>query len=102
MPPPKRPCTDCVTHCTDDDTDLVSPIDFGSWTTLLKAAEIRGHGQTLSAEKGLSEGEIAPVKYHRRCRSVFTNKKDLNRLTREKTDIHEQPSRHGTPRQGAV
>ena len=74
LPPPKQPRTDCVIHCTDD-TDLVSPIDFGSWTTLLKAAEIRGHGQTLSAAKGLSEGEIAPVKYHRRCHSVFTKKK---------------------------
>jgi hypothetical protein len=46
------------------------------------------------------------VQYHRRCRSVFTNKKDLNRLTCEKTDRmdiekDEQPSRHGTPRQAA-
>lgn len=34
---------ECVIHCTNDTSKLVSPRDLDSWKTLVKAAEIRNH-----------------------------------------------------------
>ncbi|KAI8521965.1 hypothetical protein Bbelb_017190 [Branchiostoma belcheri] len=48
--------------------------------TLLRAAKIRDHKQILELSEDLPAGEIADVKYHRTCRSIFTMKKDLDRL----------------------
>ena len=68
---------DCIIHCSDEKTDkLVSPQDLDSWNSLLRAAEIRQHTPLLDAAKDLSEGEIPPVRYHRKCCSIFTLKKD--------------------------
>ena len=40
---PRRPRTDCLIHCTEDDSKLVSPQNLDSWQSLLSAAEIRNH-----------------------------------------------------------
>ena len=79
-PQPKRPRIDCLIHCSDDDSNLVAPKDPDSWDTLLRAAEIRGHRPILDLAEDLPEGSIPSVLYHRKCRSIFTMKKELNRI----------------------
>ena len=55
----KKARTDCIIHCSDDDSKaLVSPQDLDSWKGLLRAAEIRNHDPILQAGKGLEEGQI--------------------------------------------
>lgn len=83
--PRKRSRMDCIIHCSDEDSNshLVSPKNLDSWKTLLRAAEIRGHIQILDIAKELSEREIPPVLYHRKCRSIFTMKKLLDAITRK-------------------
>ncbi len=77
----KRARIDCIIHCSDDDSDaLVSTQDLDSWNTLLRAAEIRQHDPVLEAAKGLEEGGIPHIHYHRKCRSLFTMKKSLDSI----------------------
>ncbi|KAG0715097.1 hypothetical protein GWK47_012734 [Chionoecetes opilio] len=75
----KRARIDCIIHCSDSDA-LVSPQDLDSWNTLLRAAEIRQHDPVLEAAKGLEEGGIPHIHYHRKCRSLFTMKKSLDSI----------------------
>ena len=74
--PQKRARMNCIIHCSDEEPDskLVSPKYFESWITLLRAAEIRNYDPILGMSKGLPEGEIPAVRYHRKCRSIFTMK----------------------------
>lgn len=79
----KRPRMACVIHCSDETSDnLVSLQSLDSWKSLLRAAEIRQHVPTLELVRGLAEGEIPPVQYHRKCRSIFTMKKLLDSITK--------------------
>lgn len=79
--PKKGAQTDCIIHCSDEDTStLVSPQDLDSWKTLLRAAEIRQHAPLLDIAKDLEEGQMPQVHYHRKCRSIFTMKKSLDSI----------------------
>ena len=48
--PPKRPRTDHLIHCSDEETD--------SWKTLLRAAQIRRDAPNLDIAKDLPEGKF--------------------------------------------
>ena len=76
-------CT-CIIHQQSfkdgSDDHLVSPSDFKSWKTLLAAAELRQHVPLLTAAKHVASDEIPPVKYHQYCRTIFTMKRDLDKL----------------------
>ena len=87
----RRLCKDrnCIIHCTDNRTDLDTLKDEESWKTLLKAAEIRQHQALLELAKSLSEGEIPTVYYHRKCRSVFTMKKLLDKISHKTASDHD-------------
>lgn len=78
--PAKRARLDCVIHCSSSDEELVSPKDIESWRTLLTAAEVRHHKPILDIAKDLPHGTIPGVAYHRKCRSIFTMKRDLEAL----------------------
>ena len=103
--PFKRLRLGCIIHCSNDETDkLTSPENVDSWKTLLNAAEIRNHGPLLEIAKGLHEDEIPNIQYHRKCRSIFTMKKLLEKLQTSKekyvedTDSEEatkRPARQG-------
>ena len=81
--PKKRARMACVIHCSDEASDnLVSPQNLDSWKSLLRAAEIRQHEPILELARDLPEGEIPPVQYHRKCRSIFTMKKLLDSITK--------------------
>ena len=70
----------CIIHCNNDSTNLVSPKDDDSWKTLLRAGEIRKHEEILEISKSLGEGEVPRIYYHRKCRSIFTMKKLLDKI----------------------
>ena len=76
----KHPRMDCIIHCSDDDSNLVAPQNIDSWNTLLRAAEIRGCSPIIDLAKELPEGSVPSVLYHRKCHSIFTMKKYLDRI----------------------
>ncbi|KXJ04733.1 hypothetical protein AC249_AIPGENE5275, partial [Exaiptasia diaphana] len=84
LPAEKRPCLgelECIIHCSSENsTELRSLKDIESWQSLLKAASIRNHKPLLDIAETLKEGEIPDIKYHKTCRSLFTMKKDLDRI----------------------
>ena len=89
--PTKRAWMMCIIHCSSedssDDSNLVSPQNLESWQTLLKAAQIWQHAPILDLDEGLGEGEIPPVQYHRKCRSIFTMKKLLDSITKKDASV---------------
>ena len=48
---------------------------YESWQTLLNSAIIRNYDPLLALSKDLSGNEFPHIFYHRKCRSVFTMKK---------------------------
>ena len=83
-PPKKYICLDtrsnCIIHCTDENGELTAPHDIQSWKSLLNAAEIRQYKPILDLVETLKEKEIPDIRYHRKCRSIFTMKKDLDMI----------------------
>ena len=74
-----------IIHCTDDNTMLISPNSLDSWKMLQKACQIRDHEGILSVQ--VADDQIPNgVFYHRKCRSMFTHKHDLDRITKSKND----------------
>ena len=79
----KRPKTEpqCIKHCTDDKGNLISPNTLESLKTLKRAGQIRQHEGILSLMVETSDDEIPEGEfYHRKCRSVFTLKRDLENI----------------------
>ena len=64
-------------------TDLVSPKDEESWRTLVRVAVIRKHQPLLVIVETVSEGGIPEIYYHSKCRSIFTMKKLLEKISQE-------------------
>ena len=71
----------CIIHCNDDNGNLISPNTLESRETLKRAGEIRQHEGILSLMVEASDDEIPEgIFYHRKCRSVFTLKRDLENI----------------------
>ena len=64
-------------HLSDQ---LIRPVNYNSWKTLLAAANIRNHEPILHLAENLGDGVIPDVAYHRQCRSLFTMKRELDAL----------------------
>lgn len=85
---------ECILHKPSTKVDIKEKLiqlqTQESWATLVAAAEIRNYSPILNLLPTLSIGEIPDVKYHRKCRSLFTMKKDLDSLKRKipSTDEH--------------
>ncbi len=91
----KRPRYEtCVIHCSDDESLLISPKDLDSWNSLLVVAEIRNHRQLLDLAENAMEGEIPPASYHRKCRSLFTMKRELKKISQTTDATKEIPGSH--------
>lgn len=69
---------------------MASLKDLDSWKTLLNAAVIRNHEGILDIAKTLKEGEVPQMSYHRKCRSFFTLKRDLQKLAHSDNKVEEQ------------
>ncbi|CAH3148276.1 unnamed protein product, partial [Porites evermanni] len=93
---------ECIIHCSDETGDLVSLKDLESWKTLLNAAVIRNHEGILSIAKTLMEGEIPQISYHRKCRSIFTLKRDLKKLSQSDTSSRRSSIRKPVTTQSSV
>lgn len=59
---------------------LIRPVNYNSWLTLLVAANIRNHKPILHLAENLGDGVIPDVAYLQQCRSLFTMKRDLDAL----------------------
>ena len=77
--------------------------DLESWKTLLNATTIRNHEPILEIAKTLEEGELPKVTYRRQCRSVFTLKRNLDKLSqldaKERTNCNSTDGRRFSIRQ---
>ena len=75
----KEQCIICQqkSQSSERDDRLVSPQTYESWHTLLEAAKVRSHEPIISIAEDLVENELPNVYYHRKCRSIFTMKRDL-------------------------
>ena len=71
----------CIIHFEQRTEErLVEFNDRALWETLLQAAKIRKFEAVIETGQNLRESDIQSVKYHRKCRSVFTLKRDLQKL----------------------
>ena len=57
---------------------LLSSAD--AWNTILNAAKIRNNEKVFKLQASVSEGEYPRIKFHKSCRSMFTMKRDLDKL----------------------
>ncbi|RZF35593.1 hypothetical protein LSTR_LSTR005121 [Laodelphax striatellus] len=79
---------------------LTSPLDHRSWRVLYQAAIVRGHEEIINLTKNLSDEIPRGILYHRNCRSEFTHKKTLAKLTDTplpEDSHHHQPTVVKTP-----
>ena len=74
---------DCCYVADADNVVLTSPIDLESWKTLVSAAQIRNYQPVLDIVFNTNDEQIPSIFYHRKCRSLFTMKKALDRLRKE-------------------
>ena len=73
----------CMLKPTEKDGHLVCPQTHESWKTLFEAAKVRMYDPIINAAKSLGDIEFPKIYYHRKCRSFFTMKRDLNTLKRK-------------------
>lgn len=71
------------TVSSEGDDFLVSPQSYDSRLTLLEAAKVRHHSPILEIAKLLEGNEVPKIFYYRKCRSLFTLKRDLETLKRK-------------------
>ena len=83
----------CILHSktvqADSNDHLISPQSYESWLTLFEAAKIRKFTPVLDAQN-LEECEVPSVFYHRKCRSIFTMKRDLETIKRKNQNPHNE------------
>ena len=71
----------CIIHFEQVTKEhLVELKDQASSETLLNAAKIRTFGAVIEIGQNLGESDIPVVKYHQKCRSMFSLKRDLQKL----------------------
>lgn len=99
---------ECIIHCTGDDGELIYPKNLESWKTLLKAAQIRKHEPILNLSEQTSDEEIPDICYHRKCRSIFTMKRELDKICKNSIEepctisADRRSSQRGPPARGTT
>ena len=75
----------------------MSPKHISSWLALLEAAKVRNHQLVLDVAKTVDENRIPNIVYHRKCRSLFTMKRDLETIKRKREEtVHEESNENTT------
>ena len=77
---------DCMIHCTNSTNTLLTLESMESWKTFLHAAHICSHQRILEVSKEHDGKGVPFVQYHRNCRSVFTMKKDLEKIQKSESE----------------
>ena len=71
----------CIIHskaeATDAHENLISPKTYDSWLTILEAAKVWNFLPVLEIAENLNENEVPAIFYHRKCRIIFSMKRDL-------------------------
>ena len=57
----------------------------------MKAATIKYHGPLVDLAENVKKGEIPPVTYHRKCRSLFTMKRESEKISQTMAAAEETP-----------
>ena len=78
---------DCTIHCTNSADALVTLESMESWKTLLHAARIRNNQRILEVSKEYDGKGVPFFQYHRNCRSVFTMKRDLEKIQKSESKV---------------
>ena len=77
----------CILHEASTKIDskekLVSFQTNRSWLTLVEAAKVRNYLPLLAILPTLCNNEVPKIQYHRKCRSLFTLKRELESLKRK-------------------
>ena len=81
----KEQCIICTKKAESDDR-LVTLQTYESWQMLHEAAKIRIYTPIMELDKQLGDKEIPRIHYHRKCRSVFTMKRDLETMMKRKAN----------------
>ena len=81
----KEQCIICTKKAESDDR-LVTLQTYESWQTLHEAAKIRIYTPIMELDKQFGDKEIPRIHYHRKCRSVFTMKRDLETMMKRKAN----------------
>ena len=53
---------------------------------MLRVAQIRNHQEIVQLSKSLRDGEVSLIYYHRKCRSIFTMKSVLDKLSQQSSN----------------
>ena len=61
-------------------------VTYESWQMLHEAAKIRIYTPIMELDKQLGDKEIPRIHYHRKCRRVFTMKRDLETMMKRKAN----------------
>ncbi|XP_076121490.1 uncharacterized protein LOC143102032 [Alosa pseudoharengus] len=78
----------CIIHheTSKEGDEIFGLKDYESWKTLLDAAKVRNYAPITDVAKDLREEEVPRIHYHRKCRSLFTMKRELKTLKRKATE----------------
>ena len=63
---------------------------FDSWQTILSAARIQNYPRVLQLSEQVPSGGFPCMKFHKQCRSMFTMKRDLNKIQQERDSLSSQ------------
>lgn len=91
----------CIIHheTSQDGDKIIGLKDYESWKTLLDAAKVRNYAPITDVAKDLGEKEVPSIQYHRKCRSLFTMKRELETLKRKATEnITEEAGENSLPK----
>ena len=88
----KRQCIIHYAVCDKEEKHLVSPKEISSWLALLEAAKVQSHQAVLDVAKTVNENQIPSIAYHRKCRSLFTMKRDLESIKRKREESVDEES----------
>ena len=70
---------------------MVSLTTFELWKTLLDAVKKRKHQKLLEVASKLEKSEVPKLSYHKTCRSMFTLKRDLEKLQVDADQVSSSP-----------
>ena len=83
----------CIHYESVRDVNLESLTKFESQKTLLDAAKKRKHQKLLEVASKLEESEVPKPSYHKTCRSMFTLKRDLEKLQSDAVQDSSSPEK---------
>ena len=69
---------------------LLSLSSENAWKTIFEAAKVRGNEKVLPLEKDVKKGNFPSIKFHKSCRSMFTIKRDLDKIRNSQKELKNQ------------